>query len=81
MTLAQQYDQQKEEVAHYYRESDAIDSIHADLHRLRASSRVDQELLEDSIYDVETWIHYNESLEYILSQIPDNFKQELVNHH
>ena len=77
MTLSQQYDQQKQETADRYREMDAVDEVLHDIKRLRGSS-VDEETLEDLIEQVEEYVHYEESLEYILRQIPDKVKDLLV---
>ena len=77
MTLSQQYDQQKQETADRYREMDAVDEVLHDIKRLRGSS-VDEETLEDLIEQVEEYVHYDESLEYILRQIPDKVKDLLA---
>ena len=77
MTLSQQYDQQKQETADRYREMDAVDEILHDIKSLRGSS-VDEETLEDLIEQVEEYVHYDESLEYILRQIPVSFKTLLA---
>ena len=77
MTLSQQYDQQKQETADRYREMDAVDEVLHDIKRLRGSS-VDEETLEDLIEQVEEYVHYEESLEYILRQIPNKVKDLLV---
>ena len=79
MTLSQQYDQQKEEKADRFRESDAVDEVLNDIQRLRDSTTGDfGETLEDLIEQVEEYVHYDESLEYILRQIPDKVKSLLV---
>ena len=77
MTLSQQYDQQKQETADRYREMDAVDEVLHDIKSLRGSS-VDEETLEDLIEQVEEYVHYEESLEYILRQIPNKVKALLV---
>ena len=77
MTLSQQYDQQKHETADRFREMDAVDEVLHDIKRLRGSS-VDEETLEDLIEQVEEYVHYDESLEYILRQIPNKVKALLV---
>ena len=79
MTLSQQYDQQKQETADRYREMDAVDEILCDLNGLKHSfSNVTDETLENLIEQVEEYIHYNESLEYILRQIPTEIKTLLA---
>ena len=77
MTLSQQYDQQKQETADRYREMDAVDEILHDIKSLRGSS-IDEETLEDLIEQIEEYMHYEESLEYILRQIPIEIKTLLV---
>ena len=77
MTLSEQYDQQKQETADRYREMDAVDEVLHDIKRLRGSS-FDEETLEDLIEQVEEYVHYEESLEYILRQIPNKVKALLV---
>ena len=77
MTLSQQYDQQKQETADRYREMDAVDEILHDIKSLRGSS-VDEETLEDLIEQIEEYVQYDESLEYILRQIPVSFKTLLA---
>lgn len=77
MTLSQQYDQQKQETADRYREMDAVDEILHDIKSLRGSS-VDEETLEDLIEQVEEYVQYDESLEYILRQIPTEIKELLA---
>ena len=77
MNRSQQYDQQKQETADRYREMDAVDEVLHDIKSLRGSS-VDEETLEDLIEQVEEYVHYDESLEYILRQIPDKGKDLLV---
>jgi hypothetical protein len=78
MTLSQQYDQQKHETADRYREMDAVDEVLHDLKSLRDSSRFTSESLEVLIESVEDYVHYGESLEYILRQIPAKVKDLLV---
>ena len=77
MTLSEQYDHQKQETADRFREMDAVDEVLHDIKRLRGSS-VDEETLEDLIEQVEEYVHYDESLEYILRQIPNKVKALLV---
>ena len=80
MTKSQQYDLSIEEISDRYRESDAVDQVLYDLKLLRQSINlaIDKEALEDLIEQVEEYIHYDESLEYILRQIPDDIKALLV---
>ncbi len=79
MTLSQQYDQQKQETADRYREMDAVDEVLCDLNGLKHGfSNVSDETLENLIEQVEEYIHYNESLEYILRQIPTDIKTLLA---
>ena len=66
MTLAQQYDKDKNEVADMFTELDAIDEVYNDL----CTAGVDPGLIKS----VEEAMHYNESLDYILSLIPDDVK-------
>ena len=77
MTLSEQYDQQKHETADRFREMDAVDEVLHDIKILRGSS-VDEETLEDLIEQVEEYVHYDESLEYILRQIPTDIKALLA---
>ena len=77
MTLSQQYDQQKHETADRFREMDAVDEVLHDIKSLRGSS-VDEETLEDLIEQIEEYVQYDESLEYILRQIPVSFKTLLA---
>ena len=77
MTLSEQYDQQKHETADRYREMDAVDEVLHDIKSLRGSS-VDEETLEDLIEQIEEYVQYDESLEYILRQIPVSFKTLLA---
>jgi len=78
MTLSQQYDQQKQETADRHREMDAVDEVLHDLKSLRDLSPLTSESLEVLIESVEEHVHYEESLEYILRQIPDKVKSLLV---
>ena len=77
MNRSQQYDQQKQETADRYREMDAVDEVLHDIKSLRGTS-VAEDTLEDLIEQVEEYVHYDESLEYILRQIPDKVKDLLV---
>ena len=77
MTLSEQYDQQKHETADRFREMDAVDEVLHDIKSLRGSS-VDEETLEDLIEQVEEYVQYDESLEYILRQIPTEIKELLA---
>ena len=80
MTKSQQYDISIEEISDRYRESDAVDQVLYDIKLLRKSINlaIDKEALEDLIEQVEEYVHYDESLEYILRQIPDDIKALLV---
>ena len=78
MNRSQQYDQQKQETADRYREMDAVDEVLHDLKSLRDASPFTSESLEVLIESVEDYVHYSESLEYILRQIPDKVKDLLV---
>ena len=78
MSLAQQYDEQKQETADRFREMDAVDEVLQDLKSLRGTSTFTSESLEVLIESVEDYIHYDESLEYILGQIPVEVKALLV---
>ncbi len=78
MTQSQQYDQQKEEMAGRFREMDAVDEVLFDLKSIRNTPPLDGEELEDLIEQIEEYVHYDESLEYILRQIPDKVKRLLV---
>ena len=78
MTLSQQYDQQKQETADRYREMDAVDEVLHDLKSLRDASPFTSESLEVLIESVEDYVHYGESLEYILRQIPNKVKDLLM---
>ena len=44
----------------------------------RLGTSVDEETLEDLIEQVEEYVHYDESLEYILRQIPTDIKTLLA---
>ena len=77
MTKAQQYDQQKQETADRYREMDAVDEVLQDVVSLFGTS-IDEEEHETLLEEIETCINYNESLEYILSQIPNEVKALLA---
>ena len=78
MTLSEQYDHQKEETADRFREADAVDEVLFDLKLIRKTPSLDEEELEDLIEQIEEYVQYDESLEYILSQIPDKVKRLLV---
>jgi len=78
MTLSQQYDRQKQETADRHREMDAVDEVLHDLKSLRDLSPLTSESLEVLIESVEDYVHYEESLEYILRQIPDKVKSLMV---
>ena len=78
MTLSEQYDQQKQETADRYREMDAVDEVLHDLKSLKNASPFTSESLEVLIESVEDYVHYGESLEYILRQIPNKVKDLLV---
>ena len=80
MTLSEKYDQQKQETADRYREMDAVDEVYDDLQSLYHK---DQEVittneLKDLVEEITEYIHYDESLEYILRQIPNKVKEQLV---
>ena len=77
MKPSEQYDQQKQETADRYREMDAVDEVLHNLKSLRGSS-IDEDTLEGLIEQIEEYVHYEESLEYILRQIPDKVKDFLV---
>jgi hypothetical protein len=58
---------------------DAVDEVYNDLQSLYHQ---DQEVittneLEDLIEEITEYIHYDESLEYILRQIPDAVKAQI----
>ena len=81
MTLAQQYDKQKQETANRFRERDAVNEVLADVRDLRGAALMFEvaEIVEDVIEDVEVYVnHYNKSLEYILGKIPDEIKAVCV---
>ena len=78
MTLSQQYDQQKQETADRFREMDAVDEVLHDLKSLRGASPFTSESLEVLIEAVEDYVHYEEPLDYILRQIPNEIKKLLV---
>ena len=79
MTLSEQYDHKKEETADRFRETDAVDEVLNDIQMLRDTTIGDfGETLEGLIEQVEEYIHYEESLEYILRQIPNKVKRLLV---
>ena len=78
MTLSEQYDRRKEETADRYREMDAVDEVLFDLKFIRNTPGLDEEELEDLIEQIEEYVQYDESLEYILRQIPDKVKRLLV---
>ncbi len=84
MKLSQQYDQQKQETADRFREMDAVDEILRDIGSLLRDSirgrrsSVDDGKHEDLLEQIEEYVHYGESLEYILRQIPDEVKALLV---
>ena len=77
---ALQYEIQVGEIADRPRETDAIDQVLYDIKLLRKSINlaIDQEALEDLIEQVEEYVHYDESLEYILQQIPTDIKALLL---
>ena len=78
MTKAQQYDEQKQETADRFREMDAVDETLQDLKSLRGTSTFTSESLEVLIEQIEEYVHYEESLEYILRQIPTDIKALLA---
>ena len=78
MNRSQQYDQQKQETADRYREMDAVDEVLHDLKSLRDASPLTSESLDVLIEAVEDYVHYGESLEYILRQIPAKVKDLLI---
>ena len=78
MTLSEQYDHQKEETADRFREADAVHEVLFDLKLIRKTPSLDEEELEDLIEQLEESVQYDESLEYILRQIPDKVKRLLV---
>ena len=78
MTLSEQYDEKKQETADRFREADAVDEVLFDLKLIRNTPSVDEEELESLIEQIEEYIQYDESLEYILRQIPNRVKRLLV---
>ena len=78
MTQSEQYDSFKQEVADMFKEADAIDEVLTDLKSVRNHQSIDKETIEDLIELTEDWIHFNEDLEYILSQIPNQIKSVIV---
>ena len=78
MTLSEQYDEKKQETADYFTEADAVDEVLFDLKLIRNTPSLDEEELENLIEQIEEYIHYDESLEYILRQIPNKVKRLLV---
>lgn len=78
MTQSEQYDSFKQEVADMFKEADAIDEVLTDLKSVRNHQSIDKETIEDIIELTEDWIHFNEDLEYILNQIPDQIKSVIV---
>ena len=78
MTLSEQYDEKKQETADYFTEADAVDEVLFDLKLIRNTPSLDEEELEDLIEQIEEYIQYDESLEYILRQIPNKVKRLLV---
>ena len=80
MTKALQYDIQIEEIADRHRETDAVDQVLYDIKLLRKSINlaIDKDALENLIEEVEDYVHFEESLEYILNQIPDDIKALLL---
>lgn len=73
-----QYDNFKQEVADMFKETDAIDEVLSDLKSVRNHQSIDKEMIEDLIELTEDWIHFNEDLEYILRQIPNQIKSVIV---
>ena len=78
MTKSQQYDEQKQETADRFREMDAVDEVLQDLKSLKGTSTFTSESLEVLIEAIEEYVNYDESLEYILGQIPVEVKALLV---
>ena len=80
MTKSQQYDLSIDEIAERFDTTDAVDQVLYDIKLLRKSINlsINQEALENLIEEVEEYVHYDESLEYILRQIPDDIKALLV---
>ena len=73
-----QYDNFKKEVADMFKETDAIDEVLTDLKAVRNNQSIDKETIEDLIELTEDWIHFNEDLEYILRQIPNQIKSVII---
>ena len=84
MTLPEQYDQQKQETADRFREMDAIDEVVQDIVGLLKDSQqgrrssINDEEHEDLLEQIFEYVHYGESLEYILGQIPNKVKALLA---
>jgi len=78
MTLSEQYDEKKQETADYFTEADAVDEVLFDLKLIRKTPALDEEELEALIEQIAEYVHYDESLEYILRQIPNKVKRLLV---
>ena len=66
MTLSQQYDKDKNEVADMFTELDAIDEVYSDLYNAAVNPAL--------IKKVEEAMHFNERLDYILTLVPDDIK-------
>ena len=73
-----QYDNFKHHVADMFKETDAIDEVITDLKSVRNHKSIDKDMIEKLIEEVEEYIHYRESLEYILRQIPDQIKSIIL---
>ena len=78
MTQPEQYDALKQNVADMFCEMDAVDEVLADVKALKYTSQFTIESLEVLIEHIEELIHYDESLEYILRQIPDHIKTAII---
>lgn len=78
MTQSKRYDSFKQHVADMFKEMDAIDEVLTDLKSVRNHQSIDKETIEDLIELAEDWIHFGESLEYILGQIPDQIKSTII---
>ena len=78
MKQPEQYDSFKQEVADMFNEADAIDEVITDLKSVRNHKSIDKNLIENLIEEAEEYIHYRESLEYILRQIPNQIKSVIV---
>jgi len=78
MTQPEQYDTLKQHVADMFREMDAVDEVLADVKALRGTSQFTIESLEVLIEHIEDLIHYDEPLEYILRQIPNQIKTAII---